>query len=138
MNIESLHQFQLYLFTWNIFILKEQIIPEKCDEWCVNATIINRAYYSSYLFCLLWLECFKEFKPKAPWDFKKNEHIVGEHKQVRNALYEFGKEEIRNELINLSELRKKADYEPFADISPNEVSEAMKHMENIFSQLELQ
>ena len=43
MNIELYPQYQLYLLTLNLLMLKEQIIPENCDEWCVNATIINRA-----------------------------------------------------------------------------------------------
>ena len=138
MNIETYPQFHLYLLTLNIFMLKEDILPENCDERCVNATIINRAYYSSYLFCLLWLKCVKKFKPKAPWEFKKDEHITGEHKQVRNALYDFGEEEIQNELIDLAALRKKADYEPFADISQKEVNDAINHMEEIFKHLKFE
>ena len=35
MNIELYPQYQLYLLTLNLLMLKEQIIPENCDEWCV-------------------------------------------------------------------------------------------------------
>ena len=59
MEIEGYPQFQLYLLTLNLLMLKDQIVPKNCDEWCVNATIINRAYYSSYLYCLLWLKKIK-------------------------------------------------------------------------------
>ncbi len=138
MNIEKYPQFQLYLFTLNLLMLKEQILPENCDEWCFNATIINRAYYSSYLYCVLWLECTKNFKPKAPWEFGKNEKRIGEHKQVREALFYFGENNIKNELSNLASLRKKADYNPLANISPKEVKDAIGHMERIFSHLEFQ
>ena len=138
MNIEECHQFQLYLLTLNLLMMKEQILPENCDEWCVNATIINRAYYSSYLYCLLWLNEVKKFKPKAPWEFKKMEKRIGEHKQVRDALYCFGKEKVKKELNDLASLRKKADYDPSSNLSLKEVNSAIEHMEEIFKQLEFQ
>ena len=138
MNIELYPQYQLYLLTLNLLMLKEQIIPENCDEWCVNATIINRAYYSSLLYCELWLEDVKNFKPKAPWEFENPEEIMGEHKQVRKALYQFGQKNVQKELSELGILRNKADYNPFSDISPKEVKDAIEHMNEIFKQLEFQ
>ena len=63
---------------------------------------------------------------------------ISEHKQVRKALKKFGKKNIQTELNDLATLRKKADYEPFRDISPKEVDEAIEHMENIFQQLKFQ
>lgn len=118
--------------------MKEQILPQNCDEWCVNATIVNRAYYSSLLYCELWLEDVKNFKPKAPWDFEKDEEEMGEHKQVRKALYRFGQKTAQKELSKLAFLRNMADYNPFCDISSQDVDEAISHMEKIFKQLELQ
>ena len=118
-------------------MLKNQIIPKKCNERCVTATIINRAYYSSYLYCELWLKEIKNFKAKAPWKLGKNKKM-GEHKQVRKALYRFGEEEVQQKLSNLAKLRKKADYEPFSDISLEELNEAIENMEEIFSQLKFQ
>ena len=103
----------------------------------MNASIINRAYYSAYLYCQLWLEDVKKFKVKAPWHFE-NTKGISEHKQVRKALKKFGKKNIQTELNDLATLRKKADYEPFRDISPKEVDEAIEHMENIFKQLKFQ
>ena len=107
MEIEGYPQFQLYLLTLNLLMLKDQIVPKNCDEWCVNATIINRAYYSSYLYCLLWLKKIKRFEPKPPWTFEKKEKRIGEHKQVRDALYDFGEEDIKKELSDLASLRKR-------------------------------
>lgn len=138
MEIERCPEYQLYLFTLNLLMLKDQIIPENCDEWCINATIINRAYYSSYLYCLLWLKNVKEFNTKPPWKFKKKEKRIGEHKQVRNALYDFGEEEVQSELSDLASLRKKADYNPNSNISSQEVNDAIELMEKIFEQLEMQ
>ena len=60
------------------------------------------------------------------------------HKQVRNALYNFGEKKVKSDLVKLSALRKKADYEPFKDISPDEVNEAIEHMENIFNCLKFE
>ena len=119
-------------------MLKEDILPENCDEWCINATIINRAYYSSYLYCELWLEYVKNFKAKAPWEFDESDEIIGEHRQVRDALYHFGEKNIQKELAELANLRKKADYDPFSDISPKELDDAIKHMEEIFGGLRFQ
>lgn len=128
-------QFQLYLLTLHMLMLKSQLIPENCDEWCVNATIINRAYYSAYLFCELWLEDVKKFKVKHPWDFKGDEERIGEHKQIREALDIFGEEQMKTELQKLFKLRKKADYDPFIDITSEEVTNAVHHMEKIFNHL---
>ena len=55
-----------------------------------------------------------------------------------NALFDFGEDETKTELTKLAALRKKADYEPFKDISPDEVNEAIEHMENIFDRLKFE
>lgn len=135
MDIEKYPQFQLYLLTLQMVMLKNQLIPENCDEWCVNASIINRAYYSAYLYCKLWLEDVKKFKVKNPWDFKDDEERIGEHKQVREALKDFGEKTMKTELNNLFKLRQQADYDPFIDITSKDVGDAVHHMEKIFNHL---
>ncbi|MBQ6100439.1 MAG: HEPN domain-containing protein [Methanobrevibacter sp.] len=136
MNITKYPQFQLYLLTLKLAQLKQQIIPKNCDERCINSTIINRAYYSAYLMCQLWLEETHNFKPKSPWDFEDGEEQISSHKQIRNALINFGERKIKTELHNLFDLRSKADYNPFVDITPQEVTDAIKYMENIIHNLE--
>ncbi len=138
MNIEKYPQFQLYLLTLNLLMLKNKLIPENCDERCVNATIINRAYYSSYLYCELWLDYVKNFKTISPWDFEDGQDAIGEHKQVRDALYNFGEPNMKTELQDLAILRRKADYDPFLDIEPKEVENAIHHMEKIFNHLKFE
>ena len=138
MDIRKYPQYQLYLFTMQMLMLKGQLIPKHCDEWCANASIINRAYYSSFLYCQLWLRDVKKFKVKSPWNFKNKKKVISEHKQVRNALYNFGEKNVKSDLTRLAHLRKKADYEPFKDISPEEVGEAIEHMENIFNRLKFE
>ena len=63
---------------------------------------------------------------------------MGEHKQVRKALYRFGEEWPHKELKKLASLRNKADYEPFKNISSQEVDNAIGHMKKIFDQLEFE
>ena len=135
MDITKYPQYHLYLLTLHLLMLKNQLIPENCDEWCVNATIINRAYYSSYLYCELWLEYVNNFKVTKPWEFKEDENQISEHKQVRIALSNFGENNTKVELQNLATLRQKADYDPLVDITPKEVNDAIHHMEKIFNNL---
>ena len=138
MDIRKYPQFQLYLFTLNLLRLKSLLIPKDCDDRCINSTIINRAYFSSYLFCVLWLEYVKNFRPMPLKGFKSKEERISEHVQVRNALKDFGKKTIGYKLSKLSELRKKADYDPYVDLTPNDVSDAVNHMEQIFNCLKFE
>lgn len=138
MDITKYPQFQLYLLTLHLLSLKNQLIPKNCDEWCVNATIINRTYYSAYLFCELWLDYVKGFKAIPPWEFDEDENRISEHKQIRTALIRlFNQENVGNHLNDLASLRRKADYDPFVDIEPKEVENAIRHMEKIITTLEL-
>ena len=138
MDITKYPQFQLYLFTLNLLRLKSLLIPKDCDDRCINSTIINRAYFSSYLCCVLWLEYVKNFRPMPLKGFKSKEERISEHVQVRNALKDFGKKTIGYKLSKLSELRKKADYDPYVDLTPNDVSDAVNHMEQIFNRLKFE
>ena len=138
MDITKHPQFQLYLFTLNLLRLKSLLIPRDCDDRCINSTIINRAYFSSYLFCVLWLEYVKNFRPMPLKGFKSKEERISEHVQVRNALKDFGKKTIGYKLSKLSELRKKADYDSYVDLTPNDVSDAVNHMEQIFNCLKFE
>lgn len=111
MNITKYPQYELYLFTLHLLMLKGQLVPDGCDERCVNSTIINGAYFSSYLFCLLWLEDVKNFRPIQINELNPNERI-SEHQQVRNALLNFGEKTVKYDLTKLAKLRKRADYSP--------------------------
>lgn len=138
MNIKKYPQYHLYLLTLHLLTMKQQLIPQNCDERCVNATIINRAYYSAYLFCKLWLEDVKKFKTVPYWEFDENEKKISKHKQVRNALYNFDEKQMGSSLNRLFDLRHKADYNPFTDITPDEVTTAINTMEKIFNKLKFE
>lgn len=135
MDITKYPQYELYSFAELLFLKKDDLIPEKCNCRCVYSTIINRCYYSSYLYSLEWLFEKFGFKPRPPEDFDKNERFITEHKQVRDALKEKNFPAISYELADLAILRKKADYDPFLDISDDELSDAMESMGIIFEKL---
>lgn len=135
MDLTKYPQFQLRLLTLKLLMMKDKLIPNDCDERCINSTIINRVYYSSFLYCELWLDYVKNFRPIPLTEFQDTTEIISEHLQVRNALYNFGEKRIKNELKKLSFLRKKADYDPYNDLTLNDVSNAINHMETIFNNL---
>ena len=135
MDITKYPQYELYSFAELLFLKKDDLIPEKCNCRCVYSTIINRCYYSSYLYSLEWLFEKFGFKPRPPEDFDKNERFITEHKQVRDALKEKNFPAISYELADLAILRKKADYDSFSDISDDELSDAMESMRIIFEKL---
>lgn len=138
MDIAKYPQYQLYLLTLHLLTMKNQLVPKNCDERCINATLINRAYYSAYLYCSLWLEDIKRFKPLSSWQFNENEKNISKHKQIINALYNFNEPTLESQLSQLFDLRIKADYEPFIDITSKEVTDAIHHMEKIFNQLKFE
>lgn len=135
MDITKFPQYELYQLTLNLLVMKNQLIPENCGFRCINSTIINRAYFSSYLFCELWLDYVKNFRTIPIKEFGDDEMKISEHVQVRNALFNFGEKLTEEKLSKLSILRKKADYEPFIDLTPQDVSDAISYMEKIFNQL---
>lgn len=121
MNIRELPQFQLYLITLSLFNLRYDLVPENCDLRCVDSTIVNRAYYSSYLFTLLWLLEVHQHRLKSKKDFPKGSVFVTEHAQARIALKNYGEGYIGNYLKKLANLRNKADYHPYKELSSSDV-----------------
>lgn len=133
-NIEKYPQYELYKFTKKLHFNKEKLVPKNCDNRCVFSTIINRCYYSAYLYVSLWLQEVYKFKPLSKKDFGKDEFIT-EHKQVRDKLKNINQHSVEAKLYTLFDLRKKADYEPFQDISEEELDDAIELMEQIFETL---
>ena len=111
------------------------MVPKNCDNRCVYSTIINRCYYSSYLYALEWLFEKHGFKPlsRSEWG---DDDFVTEHSQVRLMFRELEQRNVGISLFDLFYLRKKADYEPFSNISDDELNEAMEIMESIFKDLD--
>lgn len=136
-NVEKYPQYQLYKFTRKLYVNKESLVPENCDNRCVYSTIINRCYYSSYLYLSEWL-LNKGFKVKSKDDCEiDGEIFVSEHKQIRDALKNEGESKISNRLYKLSELRSIADYEPFSVLTDDDLNRAINLMEYIFKEISL-
>ncbi len=136
-NVEKYPQYQLYKFTRKLYVNKESLVPENCDNRCVYSTIINRCYYSSYLYLSEWL-LNKGFKVKSKDDCEiDGEIFVSEHKQIRDALKNEGESKISNRLYKLSELRSIADYEPFSDLTDDDLNRAINLMEYIFKEISI-
>lgn len=133
-KIESYPQYELYKFTKGLYFEKDRLVPKNCDNRCVYSTIINRCYYSSYLYALEWLEDKHDFKPLLPWEYPDGEYI-SEHNQVINMLKNLHLFDVHNFMLDLFSLRKKADYKPFSYLSDGELDKAIEFMENIFDNL---
>lgn len=100
------------------------------------STIINRCYYSSYLYISEWLLDKFNFKVKSKEDCDiDGEEFVSEHKQVRDILKEKGKSKISQRLFKLSQLRGTADYNPYDLLSDEDLDNAMRLMEYIFKNI---
>lgn len=113
------------------------MVPKNCNNRCVYSTIINRCYYSSYLYAQEWLFEKYNFEPLLKSNFDNNNEFITEHKQVRNKFKGINHDKISTDLFDLSTLRKKADYNPFSPISDDELNKAMGLMEHIFQTLKI-
>lgn len=138
MRIEEYPQYRLYKFTKLLDINKEKFQRPYTGKRAVNGTIVNRAYYSSYSYALLWLEDHK-FRLKQKWEYEmEGEEYVTEHRQVREGLKNKGKYNASQDLYKLHKLRKKADYKILTPLSEEDTKNAMDYMENIFDELKFE
>ena len=114
-NIEKYPQYELYKFTKQMYFKKDKLIPKNCDNRCVYSTIINRCYYSSYLYASEWLEEKHNFKPLSKWEYGDDDFVT-EHNQVIEKFRYLHLFKVNKYMWDLITLRKKADYEPFSPI----------------------
>ena len=135
MSVELYPQYQLFKFTLLLNYSKENFIRPKIESRAVESTIINRAYYSAFSLAKLWLE-EHEFKVKDKMTYIiLNEDYISEHRQVSNALKDFGLKKSGQYLYDLHELRKKADYQPYSPITNDDVMKAINYMNKIIKDL---
>lgn len=80
-----------------------------------------------------------EFKIKQKWEYDENgEEYVSEHKQVRDWLNAYKKNKASNELYELHNLSKKADYKIYNPLTQEDMKNAIKYMNNLFDELKFQ
>ena len=136
MKINEYPQYMLFKFTKLLNFNREKFQKQYTGKRAVNSTLINRAYYSSYSYALLWLEEIKNFKLKQKWEYAADgEEYVSEHQQVRNALRDFNKMKSSRKLKNLHDLRKKADYNLFNPLTKKDLDKSIEYMNDIFKEL---
>ena len=126
MFVNNYPQFQLCVFTRKLYGSRNDFIDEEDNFRSVYGTIINRAYYSSYLLSLKWIS--------EKYDFKFTNSRQSQHEQVRKSLM------LRNEkagyaLSQLKKLRLTADYNLEKKINHMEVLKSLKLMDLIFNEL---
>ncbi len=139
LKIKNYPQYQLYLFTKLLCENKEDLIPDSCDDRCINSTIINRSYYSAYSYSSLWLNNKYNFKVKKSWDFiNDNEQYKSEHRQVIDELKYKKQFTCSNKLMECKRIRNIADYEMFHDITDKDVENCFKNMEYVIKKLKLE
>ena len=135
MKIEEYPQYRLYKFTKLLNINKEKFQKPYTGKRAVNGTIVNRAYYSSYSYALLWLEDHK-FRLKQKWEYEiEGEEYVTEHQQVRDALDDLKYHKTSNKLFQLHELRKRADYKMYYPLTNEDVADSIRYMNEIIDEL---
>lgn len=136
MNIKKYPQYQLYNFTKMLNLNKKKFQNPKTGKRSVDSTIVNRAYYSAYSYAYIWLVEKHGFKPKEKWEFEEyGEKFITEHTQVRKELYKLDLHKISNYLYELSNLRKKADYQLFAPLTDEDIQKSVDYMNMIFDEL---
>lgn len=118
---------------------KDKLIVGNITSRSVYATIINRAYYSAYSYVVLWLKEMYFFSFKSHDYFRANNlKYITEHKQVRNALKDYGLERYSFILAKLHNLRKKADYYLDEELTKNELIKSINFMNYIVKNLSLE
>ena len=134
-NVQESPHFGLFEFTKILNSKKEELTPEGYDTRCVDSTIINRCYYSSYNYAIEWLKERYDFVPMKKHEYDDPKKYKSEHKQVQDALAQYNKVDVRNKLRALFILRKKADYNPYDRLTQKQIKDSINNMEYIFNRL---
>lgn len=130
-------ELDLYKHTILLNEKDNELIPKNCGHRCVRSTIINRAYYSTFLFVRKYLTK-NGFQLRNIVEYKKNnEPILTEHQQIINKLSEINNG-LSKKLKQLKRLRKKADYYPEQKLSLKEVNRSIEIMNLIIKSLKLE
>ena len=113
---------------------QDQLIPKNCKARCIRSTIINRAYYSTFLYVKKYLKQ-KKLKIQEPKYYIRNhKKVITEHQQVINLLAEEN-EDISEELKLLKKMRNKSDYHPEKKLTIEDVNMSINYMNNIIKEL---
>jgi uncharacterized protein (UPF0332 family) len=124
----------LYKHTLLLNDKQNELIPTNCKSRCVRSTIINRSYYSTYLYVKKYL-IINGFEIKKPYYYlRNNKKVITEHQQVLDKLYDKNKK-LSVKLKKLKRLRHKADYHPSKYVTIKDVTDSIDIMNEIFQNL---
>ena len=130
LDIRGLIEYHLYLFTIYLYVNKSRLYLT--SEEAFNRTMMNRAYFSSYLLSKFYVEVVQLKKIRNPNEFNYSEKIITEHTQVIKFLNNKETRSVSNKLSELKELRKNADYDMITFISDSDCNQAVTLMKDIF------
>lgn len=125
---------ELYKHTLLLNKKQKELVPKNSTTRCVKSTIINRAYYSTYLYVKKYLINKGYTIKDVHYYRRKKERFKTEHQQVIDNLSEENKE-LSVKLMKLKRLRNKADYHPEVKITKKEVNISLNFMNNILNEL---
>lgn len=135
-DLSTLKEYHIYLLVKKLLETDFEFTDSDSEE-VYYRTIINRAYYASFLLSKYYLEIIKREIIKDPDEFASDEKFIPEHTQVIKLLNNRGTRSLSSKLSELKSLRKDADYEFIITISQEQCSHAIELMEDIVSKLEL-
>ena len=104
---------------------------EKFDLQCIYRTIINRAYYATYLYAREWILDNGEYKSLDYYI----DGGTGTHRAVYLALRNMGQKSVSNDLRCFKRLRNDADYDIVKIITKNDALKAIKLARRIITAL---
>ncbi|MDO5825805.1 MAG: HEPN domain-containing protein [Methanosphaera sp.] len=124
----------LYEHTLLLNKKQNELVPINCGFRCVRSTTINRSYYSTYLYVKKYLINNGHDIHNISYYLKNKKKVITEHQQVIDELEEINGE-LSIKLLNLKQLRHKADYHPSKHISTKDVNNAISLMNDIMQNL---
>ena len=120
-----------HLLTLADYLYFCEFSDEKFDLQCIYRTIINRAYYATYLHAREWILDNGEYNSL---DYYIDDG-TGTHRAVYLALRNMGQKSVSNDLRCFKRLRNDADYDIVKIITKNDALKAIKLARQIMSAL---
>ena len=120
-----------HLLTLADYLYFCEFSDEKFDLQCIYRTIINRAYYATYLYVREWIFDNSEYNSL---DYYVGDG-TGTHRAVYLALRDWGYESLSNDLHSFRTLRNDADYDIVKIITKNDALKAINLARQIISAL---
>ena len=137
MNNKYKAEQDLYKHTLLLNEKQDKLIHPYCSARCVRSTILNRTYYSAYLYVKKYL-ISKDYEIKDINYYKRQKKkFKTEHQQVIDYLTEEN-EELSSKLKILKNLRNKADYHPKRKITIKDITTSVNYMKDIFKELQIE